>query len=132
MQCKLAFKLPSAALLLQRYAFLLKDARNYWKIFEGEGDKIKKVYPRLPDVLGKKDTPNYIYIHDIYDCLFHNLSCRVALLHDQYTMGGNIRETEVLRLRLIYLLTLHIIYIGVRSRDVLLNRNGRDSRSAIL
>ena len=28
-QCKLAYRLPSAANLLQRYAFLLKDARNY-------------------------------------------------------------------------------------------------------
>ena len=26
-------------------------------MFEGEGDKKKKVYPRLPDVWGKKDTP---------------------------------------------------------------------------
>ena len=49
-------------ILLQRYAFLLKDARNYWKMFEGEGDKKKKVYPRLPDVWGKKDTPYYICI----------------------------------------------------------------------
>ena len=49
--------LPSAAFLLQRYAFLLKDAKIYWKIFESEEDKKKKVYPRLPDVLGKKDTP---------------------------------------------------------------------------
>jgi len=56
-QCKLAYKLPSAANLLQRYAFLLKEARNYWKMFEGEEDKKKKVYPRLPDMLGKKDTP---------------------------------------------------------------------------
>lgn len=31
-------------------------------MFEGEGDKIKKVYPRLPDMLDKKDTPYYIYI----------------------------------------------------------------------
>ena len=56
-QRKLAFNLPSAAFLLQRYAFLLKDARNYWKMFEGEGDKKKKMYPRLPDMLDKKDTP---------------------------------------------------------------------------
>jgi len=54
--------LPSAAFLLQRYAFLLKDARNFGKMFEGEGDKKKKVYPRLPDMLGKKDTPYYICI----------------------------------------------------------------------
>ena len=31
-------------------------------MFEGEGDKKKKVYPHLPDVLGKKDTPYYICI----------------------------------------------------------------------
>ena len=40
---------------LQRYAFLLKEARIYWKMFEREGDK--KVYPRLPDMLSKEDTP---------------------------------------------------------------------------
>ena len=48
-------------LFLQRYAFLLKKARNYWKMFEGEGDKKKKVYPRLPDIWGKKDTPYSFY-----------------------------------------------------------------------
>ena len=41
----------------QRYAFLLKDAMIFGKKFEAEDDKKKKVYPRLPDVLGKKDTP---------------------------------------------------------------------------
>ena len=35
-------------------------------MFEGEGDKKKKVYPRLPDMLGKKDTPYYIiYLAEI-------------------------------------------------------------------
>ena len=34
---------------MQRYAFLLKDARNSGKMFESEGDKKKKVYPLLPD-----------------------------------------------------------------------------------
>ena len=29
-------------------------------MFEGEGDKKKKVYPCLPDIWGKKDTPFYI------------------------------------------------------------------------
>ena len=29
-------------------------------MFEGEVNKKKKMYPRLPDVLGKKDTPYYI------------------------------------------------------------------------
>ena len=42
-------------LFLQRYAFLLKDARIFWKMFEGEDEK--QVYPRLHDMLGKKDTP---------------------------------------------------------------------------
>ena len=31
-------------------------------MFEGEGDKKKKVCPRLPDMLGKKDTPYYIIL----------------------------------------------------------------------
>ena len=50
--------------------------------------------------------------------LLHNLSCRVALLHDQYAVGMNIREAEVLCLRLIYFLTLHIIYIGIRRKRI--------------
>ena len=49
-------------IVLQRYAFLLKDARFLGKMFEGEEDKKKKVYPRLPDMLGKKDTPYYIIV----------------------------------------------------------------------
>ena len=52
-QCKLPYRFPSAA-------FLLKEARNFGKMLEGERDKKKKVYPRLPDMLGKKDTP-YLY-----------------------------------------------------------------------
>jgi hypothetical protein len=35
-------------------------SKDLLKIFEGEGDKKKKVYPRLPNVWGKKDTPFYI------------------------------------------------------------------------
>ena len=49
-------------IVLQRYVFLLKDARFLGKMFEGEEDKKKKVYPRLPDMLGKKDTPYYIIV----------------------------------------------------------------------
>ena len=30
-------------------------------MFEAEGDKKKKVYPRLPDIWGKKDTPFLYY-----------------------------------------------------------------------
>ena len=55
-QCKLAYKLPSAAFLLQRYAFLLKEARNFGKMLEGERDKKKKMYPRKPDKLDIKKT----------------------------------------------------------------------------
>ena len=33
-------------------------------MFESERDKKKKVYPRLPDIWGKKDTP-FIYV--LYD-----------------------------------------------------------------
>ena len=53
-QCKLAYKLPSAANLLQRYAFLLKDARNYWKMFEGKGDKNKKGVSSLARCVGQE------------------------------------------------------------------------------
>ncbi len=59
-------------IVLQRYVFLLKDARFLGKMFEGEEDKKKKVYPRLPDMLGKKDTPySFIILHDkIHYCSF--------------------------------------------------------------
>ena len=36
-------------------------------MFEAEGDKKKKVYPRLPDIWGKKDTPFYIMGQDNLD-----------------------------------------------------------------
>lgn len=38
----------------RRYAFLLKDARNYWKMFEGEGDKKKKVVSTLARYVGQE------------------------------------------------------------------------------
>ena len=47
---------------MQNYAFLLKEAMIFVKKFEGGDDKKKKVYPRLPDVWGKKDTPYYIIL----------------------------------------------------------------------
>ena len=34
-------------------------------MFEGEVNKKKKMYPRLPDVLGKKDTPFILWIRII-------------------------------------------------------------------
>ena len=48
----------------RRYAFLLKDARNYWKMFEGEGDKKKKVYPACP-MYGARRIHLIIYMRDI-------------------------------------------------------------------
>ena len=63
-QCKLAYKLPNAANLLQRYAFLLKEARIYWKMFEGEEDKKKKVYPTCP-VCWARRIHLIIYMRDI-------------------------------------------------------------------
>ena len=54
MQRKLAFNLPSAAFLLQRYAFLLKDARFLGKMFEGEGDKKKKGVSSLARYVGQE------------------------------------------------------------------------------
>ena len=36
-------------------------------MFEGEGDKKKKVYPRLPDMLGKKDTPKLFILMRVSD-----------------------------------------------------------------
>ena len=35
-------------------------------MFEGERDKKKKVYPRLPDVWGKKDTPFILLYYILY------------------------------------------------------------------
>ena len=63
-------------ILLQRYAFLLKDARNYWKMFESEEDK--KVYPRLPDVWGKKNTPYYILFQSKHDGNFYGAGNHLA------------------------------------------------------
>ena len=66
----------SAASHMQRYAFLLKDARNYWKMFESEEDK--KVYPRLPDVWGKKNTPYYILFQSKHDGNFYGAGNHLA------------------------------------------------------
>ena len=41
-------------IVLQRYVFLLKDARFFGKMFEGEGDKKKKVYPACPICWAKR------------------------------------------------------------------------------
>ena len=35
-------------------------------MFESEGDKKKKVYPRLPDVWGNKDTPFILLYYILY------------------------------------------------------------------
>ena len=36
-------------------------------MFESEGDKKKKVYPPLPDMLGKKDTPKLFILMRVRD-----------------------------------------------------------------
>ena len=41
-------------LFLQRYAFLLKETRIYWKMFEGEGDKNKKGVSSLARCMGQE------------------------------------------------------------------------------
>ena len=40
----------------------IKAETEKTKIYQQNTIKIKKVYPRLPDMLGKKDTPYYICI----------------------------------------------------------------------
>ena len=65
-------------ILLQRYAVLLKDARNYRKMFESEEDKKKKVCPRLPEVWGKKDTPYYILFQTKHDWNFYGARNNLA------------------------------------------------------
>ena len=104
---------------LQRYAFLLKEARNYWKMFEGEGDKKNKVYPRLPDMLSKEDTPYYIYERYMSDCLLYNLHGLVSTLQDKQAVARDIVLLELRGLHLAYLLTFCIIYIGIRRRSTI-------------
>ena len=118
-QCKLAYKLPNAANLLQRYAFLLKEARIYWKMFESEEDKKNKVYPRLPDMLSKEDTPYYIYERYMSDCLLYNLHGLVSTLQDKQAVARDIVLLELRGLHLTYQLTFGIIYIGIRRRSTI-------------
>ena len=115
-QCKLAYKLPSAAFLLQRYAFLLKDARNYWKMFEGEEDKKKKVYPACPMYEARRIHLNYIYERYMSDCLLYNLHGIVSTLQDKQAIARNIVLLELRGLHLAYQLAFGIIYIGIRRR----------------
>ena len=105
-------------LFLQRYAFLLKDARNYWKMFEGEGDK-KKGVSRLPDVWGKKDTPYYIYERYMSDCLLYNLHGLVSTLQDKQAIARDIVLLELGGLHLTYQLAFGIICIGIRRRSTI-------------
>ena len=52
----------------RRYAFLLKDARIFWKMFEGEGDKKKKGVSSLVRYVGQEGyTLLYMY------CMMHLL-----------------------------------------------------------
>ena len=116
---KVYFQIAECSILLQRYVFLLKDARNYWKMFEGEGDKKKKVYPCLPDMLGKKDTPYYIYEGYMSDCLLYNLHGIVSTLQDKQAVARDIVLLELRGLHLTYQLAFGIIYIGIRRRSTI-------------
>ena len=82
-------------------------------MFEGEGDKIKKVYPHLPDMLGKKDTPYYIYEGYMSDCLLYNLHGIVSTLQDKQAIARDIVLLELGGLHLTYQLAFGIIYIGI-------------------
>ena len=118
-QCKLAYKLPSAANLLQRYAFLLKDARNYWKMFEGEGDKKNKVYPACPMYEARRIHLNYIYERYMSDCLLYNLHGLVSTLQDKQAVARDIVLLELRGLHLAYQLAFGIIYIGISRRSTI-------------
>ena len=74
-------------------------------MFEGEGDKKEKVYPCLPDMLGKKDTPYYIYERDMSDCLLYNLHGLVSTLQDKQAGARDIVHLEFGRLHLANLLS---------------------------
>ena len=51
----------------RRYAFLLKEARNYWKMFESEGDKKKKVYPACPICWARRIHLIILYYSERFD-----------------------------------------------------------------
>ena len=51
----------------RRYAFLLKEAKNFGKMFEGEGDKKKKVYPACPICEARRI---HLIIYILYDASF--------------------------------------------------------------
>ena len=82
-------------------------------MFESEGDKKKKVYPRLPNVWGKKDTPYYIYEGYMSDCLLYNLHGIVSTLQDKQAIARDIVLLELGGLHLTYQLAFGIIYIGI-------------------
>ena len=88
-------------------------------MFESEGDKKKKVYPHLPDVLGKKDTPYYIYERYMSDCLLYNLHGIVSTLQDKQAITRDSVHLEFGGLHLTYQLAFGIIYIGIRRRSTI-------------
>ena len=51
----------------RRYAFLLKEARIYWKMFEAEGDKKKKVYPACPICWARRIHLIILYYSERFD-----------------------------------------------------------------
>ena len=58
--------------------------------------KIEIVKTSMPTLGTVSDQGWAMFLMNDRRGLLHNLSCRVALLHDQHAVGRNIREAEVL------------------------------------
>lgn len=105
--------------MLQRYVFLLKEARIYWKMFEGEGDKKNKVYPACPMYEARRIHLNYIYERYMSDSLLYNLHGIVSTLQDKQAIARDIVLLELGGFLLTYQLAFGIIYIGIRRRSTI-------------
>ena len=108
-QWEFTFKLPSAANLLQKYAFLLKDARNYWKMFEAEGDNKKSKekrlfcchYQNIYVLLQKQKTRGHHQHRIIWERALPGLRCKDTLFFwkKQGFIGKCLRVREIKRKR---------------------------------
>ena len=113
-QWKFTFKLPSAAFLLQRYAFLLKEARNYWKIFEAEEDKKEKVYPACPMYGASEDTSYLI-------TLSRKPLTPLNFLHFTIFPLYNVKKTKEKALKSITYLYFYYFWTNVSTKSVCLH-----------
>ena len=100
--------------LLQRYAFLLKDARNYWKIFEAEEDKQKKVYPACPMYGASGDTPYLI-------TLSRKPLTPLNFLHFTIFPLYNVKKTKEKALKSITYLYFYYFWTNVSTKSVCLH-----------